>query len=616
MIWQYLSFLLLCMQGIGIGFMLLAVYHIIQAVSDQEGLGEIRGQLWLLFRPLVLGFISIALLMSSIFIDHLGGTWLKFIAPVSTIIWMFWVQIRAPKILAGTFFNALVPLVRHEETLPTKTQENIDDLTWQWIEKLKDKRLSSQFSSAAFLQSVIYAIESGEKHLKEDILHNMSAADLIELIKSILHDFHRSVLLFPLAQRLTLADWMTEGRHFHQHSQKTLTYYSWGRFLINPLSLLDHKKLWKAAGVKNQDIVQQELSAWLHAGIYRLTLHHICVYTLKKNDHIEFKLSDEYTQESSQPHADLWSMLTSKLRVPMWLYLGVGAWGCWHTLSLWTALALIIPSIALYIWSERTTFNLARWQAAFSTLAQIKKESSIHSNKSSIFNDYVQDLAHSHKNNFTPQSLLDQWHHYTIHSLQVIMDDYDPTDPEFKAPQVNTLDFDVYRCELLIPDIIASTYYICDDFLQWYQAGGFWSKVLSFGELVGFSISRQRLDQLLIKFLHDMAHTQDDETLNQSTSKSTSKSIVRLEHEVDSDHVTDITSTSWISYIQKGDDAINRYIPKDGISSIMAHKGLQWIHSKGVDWIHEEINRRVIPLYTGTLPPLDLTHDQSDKKDR
>ena len=54
MMWHYLSFILLCMQGLGIGFMLLAVYHVIQAVSEHEGLGEIRDQLWLLFRPLLL----------------------------------------------------------------------------------------------------------------------------------------------------------------------------------------------------------------------------------------------------------------------------------------------------------------------------------------------------------------------------------------------------------------------------------------------------------------------------------------------------------------------------------------------------------------------------------
>ena len=117
------------------------------------------------------------------------------------------------------------------------------------------------------------------------------------------------------------------------------------------------------------------------------------------------------------------------------------------------------------------------------------------------------------------------------------------------------------------------------------------------------------MDQLLIQFLHDMAHTQNDEPLKHNDSNDQ----VKLNHEVDSDQVSAMTEASWLSYIQKGDDAINRYIPESGFTSIIVHRAVQWIHDKGVDWIHQELNHRVIPLYTGTLPPLQIANDLSNE---
>ena len=456
---------------IGAGLIIRGLITLFRGIQGEgqsaSGIDSLRETVISLLSPLWLALLSLALLIGMTYWERSPLTlWIQLIAPLSTMLWVIWGHYSAQRVQAGAFFEALFPLsvARGKDTPLSRTQEQ---RSIEWSHQHHSLDIKS------FVKTAIRAVEDESEHNKK----RLDLDQLLWILRDSFQELHQALSHFPLADRLTLADWIHEVDRLGSLWGSGLDEVDKGRAFVNPFTLLDHKSLWRWSSAQPGELLERELSAWLHRGVYSLVTRRVVERFSQKQALLESSATTtSYDNQSGSPL--LWRLLTRKITVPMGLYFILSAVAMMTSHGL-NGLLLSVCLGVIIVHCVKRVLSLSRWRDCFDMLARQQR---------------VHDEEH---------------HHKQLNSLAHITMAEESFDKNFDAaPAISTLTFiqetscliafehrrpehhqaPLAFCNVYLTDVALTAQFICEDVISWREEGGLFSTVLSAVSKLGISL--------------------------------------------------------------------------------------------------------------------------------
>ncbi len=355
---SWLGPLLTIAQLGGVGLVLWGSYLLLKSLHSEgpsaRALGALRAELTHLARPLLAALGALALLLTLALIAHTTVTrWTMIIAPLSTFVWLARVSHSARRLKAGELLEALAPLSPPEEPLSPELTARAHAVA------AEGRPLTGQ----ALAETALRALGDARERPEGELLKRLPLSELIALLRDTLKELHAAARRLPFAGELTLADWEAEVRRVEREWEQSLSRVDLGRALVNPLTLVD-----KVPHLHPKTLLERELAAWLHAGLYALiTRRLLALNAPAAGASAEQGLAAD-AQRGAPPQALLLSLFKTKLSAPTWLYIALLSAAAVEGYGPLGALAALAASGATW-WALRETFSLSRLRASCERLS-------------------------------------------------------------------------------------------------------------------------------------------------------------------------------------------------------------------------------------------------------
>jgi|GEM_PF-2125407 len=540
--------------------------------QSAEGVALLRGELLGLLKPLSWGALAVSGLLGLAMWERSPLTqWVQVIAPLSTALWVTWSHFSARRVRSGELFEALVPL-------SVELSRALDERAKSWVEQ------SPPLSARGLMHTAFQATQDAQGDDAQRRPLDLEVS--LKITQDSLRELHKAALRFPLAQQLTLTDWIYEGERLTGHWGAGLKWITRGRALLNPLTLLDHKGLWGWSQGSPAELFQRELAAWLHRGLYVLVSQKVSAYLITQ-EHVTSQATSAEGSVScglSDEASRLWSLIAFKFTVPFWLYLGLSSIAAIEGHGLF-GVALSALTGALFWRSARRASALKSWREAFARLATHRR---------------------------APRASEGQVPDAVRGALARLSDEYSVALNDQEAPCVSLVDFaqqgwselsKAYRRPLpelsepnpaldhlnvTLPDLIATLYWLCDDLKRFSDsaAGGLLSAL---SEHLGGRVS-QGFEPMLLEAVQRWSLDGDSQQI--------ASHIVERDEGVQGEQ-----SNALVHHAQRADLWIGEHIY--GANFIVRALGTKLLHAalEGVQgWIAVELSTRLTPLYRGDVP--------------
>ena len=578
-----ISAILFVAHLVGFIWVLWGGWYLLKGVKGQgqsaEGISALRGALLNLFKPILWGAAALLLLLSITFYDHSPLTILiQGIAPLSTMIWVVWSHFSARRVDPGEMFEALVPL-SPPRTGRDAVPEHFHESAQSWSNQPHPLNASALTQTALRAVDDSHAYYQGRKPLSFD--------DLTMVLRDALSDTRAACQRFPLGQNLTLADWFYEGERLSEIWSYGLKSIDRGRALINPLTLIDNKKLWGWSKGSPQALFTHELSAWLHHGLYLLVIRRIAEQHEGRSGGRERdaanSASPSYTASSMPTPAAvprLWQMMTRKITVPLWLYWGL----CSIAVSINHGMIGIVLSVVsgglLWVSLDRAV-SIKRWRKSFTLLGGVRRADRA---GDQALNEQVQALVHTQTASLKegledkPVVSLLRFAQETSTGIAMIY-----RRPEHPAPPLALLN-------ATIVDALYTLELICDDLIKWRHGGGIIPKLL--GLLSKIGLDDHQVEQLLLDTARGWAAHSEEGNDHDEASQPNAEKVTPL-HDAD---------PTLFERAERADAWLTREVANlNFVLKAAALLALSQVKSRVQDWISDELTARIVPLYQGAV---------------
>jgi hypothetical protein len=558
-------------------------WYLLKGVKGQgqsvEGIRALKLALLDLFKPVVWGGLALLSLLVLTFWDHSPLTILiQGIAPLSTMIWVIWSHFSARRVDPGEMFEALVPL-----SPPRVGRGSVPEHFHQSAEAWSNQH--HPLNARALTQTALQAIDDSHQHYQDR--KPLSFDDLTMVLRDALADTKEACQRFPLGQNLTLADWFYEGERLTEIWTQGLSSIERGRALINPLTLIDNKKLWSWSKGSPQHLFEHELSAWLHHGLYLLVIRRITeLQDEKSGDQRDLSQpSSTSTNNVQREVPKLWQMMTRKITVPFWLYWSLGS----VAVSINHGLVGVVLSVSagglLWVSLDRAT-SIKRWRERFTALGSLHRphrvgDHELNTQVHRLVQEQVETLKVAIDDR--PVASLLQFAQETSSGIAMIY-----RRPEHPEPPLALLN-------ATIVDALYTLELICDDLIKWRNSGGIIQTII--GLLSKFGVDDQQIEQMLLDTARDWANG----------AKEGAKEGVE-EGEITTSLIDD--SPSLFERAELADTWLNREVAElNFVFRAAAILALSQVKSRVQDWVSDELTSRIIPLYQGAVGQ-NLDHDE------
>ena len=536
--------------------------------QSEAGIKQLREALVRLLRPALFGLLGLTLLVGLTYWESSALTvWIQAIAPLSTLIWVVWAQKTAERVQSGEMFEALVPIgaefnhSNHDKYIDQALINKADDWSKQ----------KHPLSAKALVRTSLEAINELSKTEKQKV----DLDDLALVLRESFAEIHQVLRRFPLAQSLTLADWIYEVERLSDIWGEGLGQVELGRHFVNPFTVIDRKMFWQWSNAKPGDLLNDELSAWLHRGVYLIVLRrwHDIAKSDGTLDAQRIASSKSETQQhlkliAQQPTPTLWSLMTRKFTVPFWLYyiLSSAAVSLNHGL-VGVGFSLIVGALLYQSFSQVS--SIGRWRSELANLGQIKRAKPEDlSDKQEQCLSHLSGLGDEFEKEFSKQP--------SQAALKLISQGFIAVAHEHRRSEHQIAPLSLSNATL--SDAALSVQLVCDDFIQWRNEGSLLSMVISFASKLGLNLSN--MDDKLLEGIKDWAYTDDDP------------------HNLDTSSDTDESNFSLDAQSKRVDAWLSPHIDEAGF---LLKMGLSAIQITIKDRITNELKTRIIPLYQGSV---------------
>lgn len=527
--------------------------------QSERGINSLRRSLIKLFSPLSIGGLSLLCLLIITYVEQNPlAIFVQGIAPLSALTWSLWSHYTADEIEPGQMFEALVPLAP-----PNQSDQR--------LKRAKEVANQAEGFHARAITLTALAAVSDEQEAQDTHHQPLKIDTLASLLRDAVRQLHLSTRQFPLSQELTLADWMFEGQRLGQIWSKGLKRMNRGRSLLNPLILLSHKKLWSWSKGHPSILFSRELTVWLNYGVYLLVAERLREQNDQQNQ------TNIKTQSSIKvPH--LWSMLSRKIAVPMWLYWSLCSVAITLSHGL-LGLGLSLISGALLWNSLRRVTSIERWRDELCSLGALQRTnrlSEVHLTKAAY--QAVDDAMETLKSQRRVQPLVAaltfaQTSAYSIAYTYRREDTPQPPAALLNATVVDAL----HTMELTL-----------DDLIKWYQEGGVFPNILKL--CAYFGGSEDKLDAQIFSMAKAWAHADSMLSLTTEEERANENELTLMQRAQEADQ--------WLS--EQLEDL--HFILKAAAEGLIGQ-----LNSSICAWIKNELLKRALPLYQGAvgleLPP-------------
>ena len=513
--------------------------------QSSDGVSLLRASLIRLLRPMMIGYFGVICLLAVTYIEHTPLTqYIQTIAPLSTLIWVLWIHFTAHEIRPGEMFEALVPLSSSHvnpdrERLAFERSVNVNGL-----------------GPRALTQTALIAIHDALERSGQTLSERFTADEVAILIRDAIRELHEASQRFPLGQQLTLSDWLFEGERLTSIWGVGLKRITFGRALINPLTLLDHKGIWRWSKGQPAVVFQRELTAWLHHGLYLLVANQ-----LAEQAHLKTKSSSSSKQKAEQkgtPH--LWQMMSRKVLVPIWLYWILCSTAISFTHG-WKGVTVGgVIGIVLWLTARRATL-ISRWRTELSSLGTIKRPHRLsEDNLTQTALNQVDQAAKRFQDQAASAPLSSALKFLHEGGMNIALTYRREDTPDLPEALLNATVVDaLHTMDLTLTDLIV-----------WYQDGGLIPTVVKL--LTLFNFQGDHFDQKLISAAQAWANGEEEE----------GKSIEERARQGDLWLTTQIAGMNFI-----------------GRSA--AQFALDQVNTILITWMRNELVKRTLPLYQGAV---------------
>ncbi len=550
--------------------------------QSEQGIDHLKNALLKLLKPALFGLVSLSLLVGLTYWERSALTsWIQAIAPLSTLLWVVWAQKTAKKVQSGDMFEALIPIGALET-------DYIQDQSL--VQKAEDwAKLKHPLTAKALVRTSLEAIQELSKTEKQ----KLDIDDLALILRESFAEIHQVLQRFPLAQSLTLSDWAYEVERLSEIWGQGLTQVEIGRHLVNPFTIIDRKMFWQWSNTKPGDLLNDELSAWLHQGVYLIVLRRWSDLSQASHSQASHSQASQTTEEeqtsnqlgnadeqlaklAKQQTPDLWTLMARKFTVPFWLYWLLSS----VAVSLNHGLFGIVFSGAmgaiLYLSLSKVT-SIQNWRSELANLGSVKR------NK-------IADLEMKKQNSLANLATLEDEFEAEFSKqpsqalLKLMSQGFIQIAQEHRRPEHPDAPLSLSNATL--SDVTLSVQLLCDDFIDWRNEGSILSMVVSFASKLGLNLSN--VDEKLLKGIQDWAYSEEQPVSDQSTSDQSTSDQATQESESFSLQAQSQRIDAWVTpYI---DDA--GFLLKMGLSAIQLSLKTR---------ISKELKERIIPLYQGTV---------------
>ena len=537
--------------------------------QSESGIKDLREALVRLLRPALFGLLGLTSLVGLTYWESSALTvWIQAIAPLSTLVWVVWAQKTAQKVQSGEMFEALVPIgaefddLNHEKGIDQALINKAD--IWS-----KQKH---PLSGKALVRTSLEAINELSKNEKQKV----NLDDLALVIRESFREIHQVLRRFPLAQSLTLADWIYEIERLSDIWGEGLGQVELGRHFVNPFTIIDRKMFWQWSNAKPGDLLNDELSAWLHRGVYLIVLRRWYDLTESKSqsEAAQIVASVNTSQQQieiikPQLTPTLWSLMARKFTVPFWLYYILSAMAVSLNHGIYGMGFSLIVGALLYQSFSRVV-SIGRWRSELANLGQIKRVQ-----QKGLSDKYEQCLSHLNELSDEFDKGFSKQPSQAL--LKLMSQGFIAIAHEHRRLEHQSAPLSLSNATL--SDAALSVQLVCDDFIQWRNEGSLLSMVISFASKLGLNLSN--MDERLLQGIKDWAYA---------------------ENEVAADHrkypAKNESNFSLDAQSKRIDAWLTPYIDEAGF---LLKMGLSAIQLTTKDRITNELKTRILPLYQGTV---------------
>lgn len=552
--------------------------------QSEVGIMHLRESLIRLLRPALFGLFGLTLLVGLTYWESSAlTTWIQVIAPLSTLVWVVWAQKTAKKVQAGKMFEALVPI--GAEVGAVGKEQHLD----QELIKKADAwaKQNHTFSGKALVRTSLEAINEVSKNEK----HKLDLDDLALILRDSFAEIHQVLKRFPLAQSLTLADWIYEVDRLSDIWGDGLSQVELGRHFVNPFTIIDRKMFWQWSTAKPSDLLNDELSAWLHRGVYLIVLRRwqdLSQSKVKDSEGETVSSAERPTSQkpdllSQQSTPTLWSLMTRKFTVPFWLYYLLSSVAVTLNHGLYGAgFALIVGALLYQSFSQVT--SISRWRKELAGLGAIER-----SKLEALSDKYEQSVKHLEKLGEEFEQEFSQRPSQAI--LKLMSQGFIDVAHEHRRLEHQNAPLSLSNATL--SDVALSVQLVCDDFIKWRNEGSILSMVISFASKLGLNLTNT--DEKLLQGIKDWAYAGDQLDLPDHKHESTELSTQEADSHL---AVQDESNFSLQAQSERIDAWLKPHIDEAGF---LVKMGLSAIQLSLKDRISNELKTRIIPLYQGSV---------------
>ena len=554
----------------GVGLVLWGGYQLLTSLHSDgpsaSALGALRGELTRLARPLLAALGGLLLLLTLALMSRSPLThWTMVIAPLSTFVWLVRVNHGARRLTPGELLEALAPLSPPSDPLSPELAVRAHAVAAEGL----------PLTGQALAQTALRALDEARERPEGARLKDLPISDLIALLRDTLKDLHAAALRLPLARGLTLAGWEAEVRRVEREWEQSLSRVDLGRALVNPLTLVD-----KVPHLHPKTLLERELAAWLHAGLYALITRRLLALgrtpaptAPAPNAHAPDADHDARAPEPARPpQALLLGLFKTKLSAPTWLYMTLLSAAAVESYGALGALAALAAGGATW-WALRETFSLSRLRAACERLSAFQAPAPAADDpRAAEAAALVRARLARSKEELSARpcgALLSVVTEGALSGAEVYR-----RRPEDAAP--------LRYLNATLPDALATAYWVCDDVLVWREKSGALQTLV--GLLSAFGVGDMNLDELIRRELHRWAGsapaTQDPSAPSDEPSQPLSARAARLD--------------DWYQGKLKDLSVWVRMPIEMGVNALT---------SSILEWLGEEVERRLNELYLARVAP-------------
>lgn len=513
--------------------------------QSTQGIDDLRTALIKLFTPLLVGIIAIASLLILTYWERSPfSVWIQGIAPVSTLIWVLWGHFTSKEVQSGEMFEALFPLGEK------MSDKQVISLAEAWAKK------GHSLNPKSIVRTAIKAIDDNSVDQKKRV----NIDELASILRETFHELHMVLKKFPLAQRLTLADWIFEGERLADIWGEGLQSIERGRQFINPYTLVDQKIFWKWSSAQPKDLFEAELSTWLHRGVYLLVVRRW--RNLDQEEPISVVEAEQIVINRPKETPTLWKIMSRKLTVPFWLYWCLCSIAMVVSHGLYGGALSLIAGLFL-LWSLHQVSSITKWRDCLADLGTLPRERhEAMTQQKTMSEKQLEDQIDTFNETFMDlpaQSTLT-----LMRSGFVVIAE---THRRPEQPQVP-----LALCNASLTDATLSVQYICDDFIEWRTEDNLISMVLTLANTLGSKVAN--LDQKLLESVRDWA----SEEQAGDNGESTGIAVNHQAHQID----------QWLSQQLKEAG----FFKRTGLEAT-----LQILKSSIRERVSKELKTRILPLY-------------------